>query len=94
MPYLQVKTAATIAVKLGAGRIYSIVGVAAGTGFAFQINDGPDTAGNVRTIIGQSAAIPVVAGAQYINQTQPMTFRDGCQVVTSGTPGELGIQYD
>ena len=51
-------------------------------------------AGDIENPLSFAYSIPVVAGAQYINQNQPMTFRDGCQVVTSGTPGELGIQYD
>lgn len=94
MPNLQVKTAATIQVKLGAGRIYGIFGVAAGTGFAVIVKDGPDSAGNLQTIMGQSAAIPIVAGGTLLSTGQPMTFRDGLQIVTSGTPGEFEIQYD
>lgn len=94
MPMLQVNTAATITVKRGAGKIWSLLGVAAGTTFAFQLKDGPDTAGNSQTIMGQSAAIPVIAGVQYVNSAEPLVFRDGLQIVTTGTPGDLEIQYD
>lgn len=87
-------TAGTVQAKLGAGRIKSIVGVAAGTSYAFQIKDGPDSAGNTQTIMGQTSAIPVVAGVQYMDPNAPITFRDGLQVVVSGTPGELEIQFD
>lgn len=95
MPLLQVKSAAgTTQPKLGGGVIRSIIGVAAGTAYAFQIKDGPDSAGNTQTIIGQAAAVPVIAGVQYISQTAPIPFRDGLQVVVTGTPGEFEIQFD
>lgn len=93
MPMLQISTAATIQVKRGGGKIWSLLGVAAGTGFAFQLKDGPDSAGNAQTIMGQSA-IPVVAGAQFVNSAEPLVFRDGLQIVTTGTPGDLELQFD
>ena len=95
MPMKQINIAAgTSQVKLGPGKIWSIVGVAAGTTYAFQIKDGPDSAGNTQTIMGQSAAIPVIAGVQYVNSAEPMTFRDGFQMVMTGTPGDIEVQYD
>lgn len=95
MQNLQVKSAAgTVQAKLGGGRIYNIVGVAAGTSYAFQIKDGPDINGNSQTIMGQTAAIPVIAGVNYIQSMQPLTYRDGLQIVVSGTPGELEIQFE
>lgn len=93
MPILQVNTAATITVKRGAGKVWSLLGVAPGTTFAFQLKDGPDSNGNTQTLIGQSAAVPVIAGVQYVNSANPLSFRDGLQIVTTGTPGDLEIQY-
>lgn len=96
MPMLQINTAATIQVKRGGRKIWSLLGVAAGTGFAFQLKDGPDSAdsvGNTQTIMRQSAT-PVVAGAQFVNSAEPLVFRDGLQIVTTGTPGDLEVQYD
>jgi len=86
--------AGTVQVKLGGGKIWAIVGVAAGTSYAFQVKDGPDPQGNTQTIMGQSAAIPVVAGVNYIDPQQPITFRDGFQMVMTGTPGDVEVQYD
>lgn len=94
MPVLQVNTAATIQVKLGAGKVWSLLGVAPGTTFAFQLRDGPDSNGNTRLIMGQSAAIPVAAGVQYVNSAEPLSFRDGLQIVTTGTPGDAELQFD
>lgn len=95
MPMLQINSAAgTVQVKRGAGKIWSLVGVAAGTAYSFQIKDGPDTAGNTQTIMGQSAAVPVIAGVQYVSSAEPMTFRDGFQMVMTGTPGDIEVQYD
>lgn len=95
MPVKQINAAAgTVQVKLGPGKIWRIFGVAAGTSYAFQVKDGPDSAGNTQTIIGQNAAIPVVAGVQYVNSAEPVSFRDGFQMVMTGTPGDVEVQFD
>lgn len=96
MPVKQINSAAgTVQVKLGAGKIWAISGVAAGTAYSFQVKDGPDSAGNTQTIMGQTSAIPVIAGVQYLGVSgEPLTFRDGFQMVMTGTPGEVEVQYD
>ena len=86
--------AGTIQIKLGGGRVYSVVGVAAGTSYTFQLKDGPDPNGNSKTIMGQNAAIPVVAGTQYMSATQPITFINGLQAVVTGTPGDFELEFD
>jgi hypothetical protein len=86
--------AGTIQLKLGGGRVYSIVGVSIGTNYALQLKDGPDPAGNAKTIVGQNAAIPAVAGVQYMSPTQPTTFINGLQAVVTGTPGEFEVEFD
>ena len=86
--------AGTIQLKLGGGQVRSIVGVAAGTSYTFQLKDGPDSAGNARTIVGQNAAIPVVAGTQYMSPTFPIPFINGLQAVVTGTPGDFEVEFD
>ena len=86
--------AGTAQIKLGAGKVWGILGVSAGTSYTFQLKDGPDANGNVQIIYGQSAAVPVVAGVQYLNPLEPLTFRDGLQITVAGTPGDIELQYD
>ena len=85
--------AGTIIVKRGGGVLRSITGVSAGTSYTFKCQDGPDPAGNAQTLIG-AAAIPVVAGQQWVDPQAPVSFRDGLQFVVTGTPGEFVVQYD
>jgi hypothetical protein len=94
MPILQVNTAGTIQVKLGPGAVRALLCAAAGTGFSFQLKDGPDPAGNTRTIMGQAAAIAGVAGLNYVWPPEALPFNYGLQIVTTGTPGDFEIQYD
>jgi hypothetical protein len=94
MPTKTINTAAgTTNLKQGGGMLRNVTGVSAGTSYTFQIKDGPDSAGNTQVLLG-AAAIPVVANQQWVDPQQPMSFRDGLQVVTTGTPGEFFIQYD
>ena len=85
--------AGTVIVKRGGGVLRNITGVSAGTSYTFKAQDGPDTAGNAQTLLG-AAAIPVVAGQTWLNNTQPISFRDGLQFVVAGTPGEFVVEYD
>lgn len=85
--------AGTIIVKRGGGQLKSITGVSAGTSYTFKAQDGPDPSGNAQALIGV-AAIPVVAGQQWVDPQQPVSFRDGLQFVVTGTPGEIVVQYD
>ncbi|HEX8881801.1 MAG TPA: hypothetical protein VF749_17285 [Candidatus Acidoferrum sp.] len=86
--------AGTVQVKLGAGQVYDIVGVSAGTSYAFVLKDGPDVNGNFRTIVGGGAAVPVVAGQHLMTDSRPIAFTNGIAVTVSGTPGEFLIHWD
>lgn len=95
MAMRQINAAAgTVQLKLGGGRVYSLVGVSVGTAYTIQLKDGPDPSGNTNTIFGQNAAVPAVAGLQYLNNYQPITFINGLQAVVTGTPGEFEIEID
>jgi len=94
MPVTTVNAAAgTVQVKLGGGILRGIQGVSAGTSYTFKCNDGPDPAGNARTLVG-AAAIPVVAGVQWVHPAEPIAFTNGLQFVVAGTPGEFFVQWD
>lgn len=83
----------TILVKAGGGRLYDVIGIAPGTSMTYTLKDGPDPNGNFQTLFG-STPIPVVAGQNLLQQSQPVTFRDGLSVVVGGTAGEIEVQYD
>lgn len=89
-----INTAATTNVKQGTGRVYSVYLTAVGTGFTIQLKDGPDSAGNTQPLFGSAAFTPGAQGYVLNPNQQPVVFRDGLQVVTTGTPGEYEIQYD
>jgi hypothetical protein len=94
MPVTTVNGAAgTIQVKLGGGILRGIQGVSAGTSYTFQAKDGPDPAGNTRTLIG-AAAVPVVAAQQWVNPGAPIPFTNGLAFTVTGTPGEFYVQWD
>lgn len=85
--------AGTIQVKLGGGLLRAIQGVSAGTAYTFKAQDGPDPAGNFRTLIG-AAAIPVVANQTWVTPAEPIAFTNGLAMVVTGTPGEFFVQWD
>jgi hypothetical protein len=94
MPTKSITTAATLNLKQGPGRVYSIFCVSAGTSFTIALKDGPDSAGNTQVKYG-TAALQGTTGTYLLNPNQePVIFRDGVQVVTSGTPGEYLLEYD
>lgn len=95
MPVTTINAAAsTVIVKLGGGILRGITGVSAGTSYTFKCQDGPDPAGiTARTLIG-AAAIPVVAGQQWVHPAEPISFANGLQFVVAGTPGEFNVQWD
>lgn len=86
--------ASTVQIKLGGGQVYDVVGVSAGTSYAFVLKDGPDPNGNFRTIVGGGAAIPVVAGQHLMADGRPIACTNGIAVTVSGTPGELMVHWD
>lgn len=85
--------AGTIQVKLGGGQLYDVIGISAGTSYAFIVKDGPDSSGNYKTLFG-GAAIPVVAGQHLISDTRAVPFVNGLALTVSGTPGEAEVHFD
>jgi hypothetical protein len=86
--------ASTVQIKLGAGRVYDVVGVSAGTSYAYVLKDGPDVSGAYRTIVGGGAAVPVVAGQHLQDTGRFFAFTNGIAVTVSGTPGEFLVDWD
>jgi hypothetical protein len=94
MPVTTVNAAAsTVQVKLGGGVLRGIQGVSTGTAYTFQCVDGPNSAGTNRTLIG-AAAIPVVAGQQWVTAAEGIPFTNGLAFIVAGTPGEFFVQWD
>lgn len=85
--------AGTIQVKLGAGRVYDVVGIAAGTAYSYTVKDGPDTAGNFVTIACASPMV-VAAGQHLMTQGQYFSFKNGLAFTVAGTPGEFDVLFD
>jgi hypothetical protein len=95
MPTTDVTAAAgTVQIKLGGGRVWDLVGISAGTSYAYVLKDGPDISGNYRTIAGGGAAIPVVAGQHFMDTGRFIPFTNGIAVTVSGTPGEFFVDWD
>jgi len=83
---------ATTQVKLGGGKIWNIIVSDPGTAWVLAVKDGPDPSGNFQTLIN---AAKISAGQPFLDAANPVSFRDGLQVVTSGTTaGELDFQFD
>jgi hypothetical protein len=92
MPTTVINANATTQLKLGAGRINNIIVSDPGATWVMAIKDGPDGAGNLRTFI---SAAKISAGQPFSDAVSPICFRDGIQIVTSGTtPGEIDVQWD
>jgi len=94
MPTKAITTAATLNLKQGPSRVYSVFCASTGTSFTIRLLDGPDSAGNTQTKLGASAVTPPAVGYLLNPAEQPLIFRDGIQIITSGTPGEYEIEYD
>jgi hypothetical protein len=94
MPYSTVVNGAagTILVKNGGGQLHNVIGVAAGTSYAFIVKDGPDVNGNYRTMFG-ATPIPVAAGQNLFDAAMPMPFTNGLSFTVSGTPGEFDVLW-
>jgi hypothetical protein len=92
MPYSTVVNAAasTVIVKAGAGQLYNVICVAAGTSYAFICKDGPDPFGNYRTMFG-GTPIVLTAGQNLFDSGGPMPFTNGLSLTVSGTPGEYDV---
>jgi hypothetical protein len=72
--------------------LQQITSQSVGTGFAVKVNDGPDPAGNVKSLLFSAAAVPIpAAGGNMLGN--PIFFSNGLQIVSSGTPGEFDVQW-
>jgi hypothetical protein len=80
--------AGTYNLKQGTGRVLGLSCPVAGT-FTLQINDGPDSAGNVKAKYGATPGA-VTTGLILFD---PIIFRDGLQVVIGGAGGELDVDW-
>jgi hypothetical protein len=96
MPSQSLKAAGTFNLKLSsAGYLQSLVCYKAdGTTTSVAVNDGPDTSGNVRALVGSVAAIvPIIqstAEAANLIGPQPLYFTNGLQIVlVAGTGVEV-----
>ena len=91
MPITAITTSATFQLKASAaGYIQCIFCANAGTTWTIKILDGPDPNGNTTTLIGGTSPLTLTVGD--ILDT-PLYFSKGLQVVTSGTAGEVEIQW-
>jgi hypothetical protein len=86
--------AGTIQVKLGGGQFYNVVGIAAGTSYAYTIKDGPDQSGNFKTLFGATPLLVVAGQNLNSNGIHPISFVNGLAFTVSGTPGEFEVQFD
>ena len=92
MPIAAITTSATFQLKASsAGYVQAINVSAPGTTWTVKLLDGPDSAGNTKTIFGGTTGWTATAGIQPV--ATPMPFTNGLQVVTAGTAGELEIIY-
>jgi hypothetical protein len=92
MPIQAITTSATFQLKSSsAGYVQAINVSAPGTTWTVKLLDGPDSAGNTKTIFGGTTGWTATAGIQPV--ATPMPFTNGLQVVTAGTAGELEIIY-
>lgn len=90
MPTTKVITSATIQIKTSSGYIDSLSVPAAGTSWTLQLFDGPDQNNADIPVYGGTTAGTITTGL-VINA--PLYFSKGIKVVTSGTAGELDIQW-
>lgn len=87
MAITRITSSGTFNIKQGTGRVLGLSCPNAGTSFTLQINDGPDPAGNTVTKYGQGT---VTTGLLLFD---PIIFRDGLQIVTTGTAGEIDVDW-
>jgi hypothetical protein len=91
MPITAITTSATFQLKTSAGYIQAIIVAAPGTTWTLKIQDGPDVNGNFTPVLGGTTALTMTAGAIPI--TWPLQCSKGIQVITSGTAGEVDIEW-
>ena len=91
MPITAITASATTQIKIGAGYVQNIMVAAPGTPWTLKLLDGPDNGGNTRTILGGTTAMTMTAGSVVLSA--PLQFTNGLQAVTSGTAGEVDIEW-
>ena len=89
MAIFKITTSGTFNLALSKpGYIRSLTVSQAGTGWTLQMNDGPNSLGNVTTLFGGTPV--TVAAGLYL--ASPLYYSQGFQVITAGaTPGELEL---
>lgn len=90
MPLSRIASNGTFNLKAtSGGYVRAISCPNAGTSWTLQINDGPDQTGTVVAIYGATPGTVTTS----IGLLSPLYFSKGLQVVTSGTAGELDIDW-
>jgi hypothetical protein len=90
MPTTKVITSATIQIKTSAGYVDALSCSNAGTSWTLQIFDGPDQNNADQPIYGGTTAGTITTGILVM---APLYCSKGIKVVTSGTAGELDVQW-
>lgn len=88
MAVTKITSSATFNIKQGTGRVRRLSCPNAGTSWTLTINDGPDSAGNTQPLFG-TTTLTTGLGIPF----EPIIFTNGLQVVTSGTAGELDVDW-
>lgn len=92
MPFKVINSNTTTQLKVGPGKLWNIIVSDPGSAWVMAVKDGPDSSGNFQTLIN---AAKISAGQPFTDAAHEIAFRDGLQVVTSGTTaGELDFQFD
>jgi len=90
MPSTKITTSATFQIKTSSGYIDALSVPAAGTSWTLQLFDGPDQNNADISVYGGTTAGTMTTGLVIF---APLYFSKGIKVVTSGTAGELDIQW-
>jgi hypothetical protein len=91
MPVTKIVSSTTTQIKSSAGYIKNLSVANAGTNWTLQLLDGPDPLGNSdMTVYGGTTAGAITVGLVVTN---PLYFSKGIKVITSGTAGELDIDW-
>jgi hypothetical protein len=90
MPVTKITSSATIQVKNGAGYIDALSVSNAGTSWTLQIFDGPDQNNSDQPIYGGTTPGTITIGLIVLT---PIYCSKGIKIITSGTAGELDVQW-
>jgi hypothetical protein len=90
MPFTKITSSTTTQIKTMAGYIDSLSCSSAGTSWTLQIFDGPDPNNADIAVYGGSTAGTITTGIAVF---APLYCSKGIKIVTSGTAGELDVQW-